>query len=77
MIRNSPSSEAIDFIGQKASDYQWRATERKLGSIAGIKNNVILIASDGNLGVFTDSKGRMFLGHVQMFSGRVRTPKTV
>jgi DNA topoisomerase I len=33
---------------------------------------MVIIASDGNLGAFVDSIGKLFLGHVQTFSGKVR-----
>ena len=35
--------EAASLIGSKADDYLWRATERKLGSIKGVKSNLVLI----------------------------------
>jgi hypothetical protein len=37
--------EAASLIGVKADDYQWRATERNLGSICGIKNNLVIVAT--------------------------------
>jgi hypothetical protein len=74
MIRVEPPPEVASLIGSKMEDYR-RATERNLGSICGIKSNLMIIATDGNLGTFVDSSGRLFLGHVQGFNGKVRTAK--
>jgi hypothetical protein len=77
-MRNPPPPpvEVIDFIGPAASDYQWHGTNRELGGIQGIKDNLVLIASNGSLGVFVDSSGKLFLGHVEFFSGKVKTAET-
>jgi hypothetical protein len=50
MIRTRipPPIEAASLIGAKMEDYRWRATERKLGSIKGIRKQLVIIASDGN-----------------------------
>ena len=56
-------------------DYRWRATERVMGSIRAIKGGLVIVATDGNLGAFVDSSGKAFLGHVQAFSGAVRTQR--
>ena len=71
-MRVPPPEEAASLIGSKVDDYRWHSTERNLGSIQGIRNNMVLIATDGNLGCFVDSSGKLFLGHIQMFSERVR-----
>lgn len=75
MARIPPPAEVASLVGAKVDDYRWHSTERKFGSIQGIRNNLVLIASDGNLGAFVDRSGRLFLGHVQAFSGKVRTAK--
>ena len=72
MIRVPPPEEVASLVGSKISDYRWHATQRNLGSICGIKSNLVIVATDGNLGAFVDDAGKLFLGHIQMFSGRVR-----
>jgi hypothetical protein len=72
VIRIPPPHEVASLVGSKVDDFRWHSTERNLGSIRGIKSNLVIIATDGNLGAFVDSSGKLFLGHIQMFSGRVR-----
>jgi hypothetical protein len=72
MMRVPPPLEVASLVGSKVDDYRWHSTKRQLGSIRGVRSNLTLIASDGNLGAFIDASGKLFLGHVQAFSGRVR-----
>jgi len=62
MTRIPPPHEVASLVGAKVDDYRWHATKRKLGSISGVRSNLTLIASDGNLGAFVDSSGKRFLG---------------
>jgi hypothetical protein len=71
-MRIPPPPEVGSLVGSRIESHRWQSTERNLGSIGGIKSNLVIIASDGNLGAFVDSAGKLFLGHVQAFSGRVR-----
>lgn len=51
----------------------WRPTVRNVGAIAGVSVvKATILATDGNLGLFQDDSGTFF-GHIQHFSGIVRT----
>jgi hypothetical protein len=69
MRRIPPPLEVVSLVGSAAEDYRWRGVERRFGSIQGVKSNLVLMATDGNLGVFADSNGKLMLGHIQNFSG--------
>jgi hypothetical protein len=56
MTRIPPPIEAETLVGSRISDYKWRATEPSLGSINAIKGNLTILARDGNLAVFTDTR---------------------
>lgn len=52
---------------------QWRPTIRNIGAIAGVsRTKATVLATDGNLALFVDESGPFF-GHVQHFSGEVKT----
>lgn len=51
----------------------WRPTARDSGDIPGVIEGVEIIATDGILGYFLDYYGNTFIGHIQKFSGKVKT----
>ena len=67
MIRIPPPHEVASLVGSRIEDFRWHSTEQNVGWICGIKSNLVIIASDGNLGAFVDSSGKLFLGHIQAF----------
>ena len=75
MNRIPPPHEVASLVGKKVDEFRWRATERHIGMIQAIKGNLTILATDGNLGAFIDDAGKLFLGHVQLFSGKVRGTK--
>lgn len=50
----------------------WKPTERTSGQITGVKGNLVLIATDYNLGLFLTAEGKPLLGHVGWFTGKVK-----
>lgn len=53
---------------------EWRPTVRVEGEIQGVKAGLTIIATDGNVAYFDDANDfDVFFGHIQMFSGEVRT----
>jgi hypothetical protein len=47
----------------------WRLTDHNLGQIPGVKGNLTIVATDGNLGVFVDAEGAPYLGHIERSEG--------
>jgi hypothetical protein len=51
----------------------WRPTQRVSGDIEGVIESVEVIATDGLLAYFLTYDGSVFVGHVQKFTGDVKT----
>jgi hypothetical protein len=51
----------------------WRPTQRVSGDIEGVIESVEVIATDGLLAYFLTFDGNVFIGHVQKFTGDVKT----
>lgn len=49
----------------------WRPTKRDTGDIAGVREAVEIVATDGLLGWFITFEGDPWLGHIHHFSGKV------
>jgi hypothetical protein len=50
MVRIPPPTEVASLVGRRIENHQWRSTEQNLGSISGVESNLVIVASDGNLG---------------------------
>jgi hypothetical protein len=58
----------------RAADFpNWRPTVRAEGEIPGVCEGLTIIATDGLLGYFLNPVGETFVGHIQRFSGEVKT----
>jgi hypothetical protein len=58
----------------RAADFpNWRPTVKAEGEIPGVCEGLTIIATDGLLGYFLNPVGETFVGHIQRFSGEVRT----
>jgi hypothetical protein len=51
----------------------WRPTVRASGEISGVIGNVVILATDNNRGLFLRTSGEPFIGHIQHFTGPVRS----
>jgi hypothetical protein len=51
----------------------WRPTQRVSGDIEGVIEAVEIIATDGILAYFLTFDGSVFIGHIQKFTGKVKT----